>query len=146
MVTAGLVLTIAGVALTRIGSGTPVPQLMITFAAFGVGFGLINAPITNSAVSGMPRDRAGAASAVASTSRQIGVSIGVALCGSLTTAGAAAGIGAGFAESTHTIWWAVAVVGIVIAALGVLSASRWGQRTADDVAEMFEPREVANVS
>ena len=53
------------------------------FAVFGIGFSMVNAPITNAAVSGMPLDRAGAASAVTSTSRQIGVSIGVALCGSV---------------------------------------------------------------
>ena len=47
---------------------------------------MVNAPITNAAVSGMPLDRAGAASAVASTSRQVGVSIGVALCGSVAGA------------------------------------------------------------
>ena len=56
------------------------------FAVFGIGFAVVNAPITNTAVSGMPLDRAGAASAVASTSRQVGVSIGVALCGSVAGA------------------------------------------------------------
>ena len=58
---------------------------------------MVNAPITNAAVSGMPTDRAGAASAVASTSRQVGVSLGVALCGSV--AGSAMAIaGADFAD------------------------------------------------
>ena len=38
-----------------------------------IGFGMVNAPVTFAAVSGMPRAQAGIASAVASTSRQIGV-------------------------------------------------------------------------
>ena len=39
-------------------------------------FGFVNAPITNTAVSGMPRAQAGVAAAVASTSRQIGQTLG----------------------------------------------------------------------
>ena len=65
-------------------------QLLVIFAVFGIGFSMVNAPITNAAVSGMPTDRAGAASAVASTSRQVGVSLGVALCGSVAGAALAA--------------------------------------------------------
>ena len=76
--------------LTFLSATTPVWELLIVFAVFGIGFSMVNAPITNSAVSGMPLDRAGAASAVTSTSRQIGVSIGVALCGSVAGAALAA--------------------------------------------------------
>ena len=39
---------------------------------FGIGFGFVNAPITNAAVSGMPREQAGVAAAIATTSRQFG--------------------------------------------------------------------------
>jgi hypothetical protein len=51
--------------------------------------GLVNAPATNAAVSSMPPARAGVASAVTSTARQIGTSMGVALLGSVifSTAG-----------------------------------------------------------
>ena len=42
-----------------------------------VGFGMMNAPITNTAVSGMPTSQAGVAAAVASTSRQVGSALGV---------------------------------------------------------------------
>ena len=54
---------------------------------FGIGFGLVNAPITNTAVSGMPRAQAGVAAAVASTSRQVGQSLGVAVLGAALAAG-----------------------------------------------------------
>ncbi len=69
----------------------------------------------------MPLDRAGAASAVTSTSRQIGVSIGVALCGSV--AGAAL---AGHRELCRIGAPAVAGVrglGVVITVLGFVSTS-----------------------
>lgn len=83
LLVAGTLITAATLMLTRLTATTPVWMLLVVFAVFGVGFSMVNAPITNAAVSGMPTDRAGAASAVASTSRQVGVSIGVALCGSV---------------------------------------------------------------
>jgi hypothetical protein len=58
----------------------------------GAGFGLVNAPITNAAVSGMPPDRAGVAGAATSTARQVGSSIGIALLGSLAFTGFAAAL------------------------------------------------------
>ena len=82
LVIAGTLITAATLTLTRLSATTPVWQLLVVFAVFGIGFSMVNAPVTTAAVSGMPTDRAGAASAVASTSRQVGVSIGVALTGS----------------------------------------------------------------
>ncbi|GGF94464.1 MFS transporter [Rhodococcoides trifolii] len=143
MVVAGILIAGGGLWLTTLDAATPIAVLMVMFALFGCGFGLVNAPITNAAVGGMPRDRAGAASAVASTSRQIGVSIGVALCGSLTGAGAAAGLDASFAVSTHTVWWGVAGVGVVVAVLGFVVARPWARRTADDVARTFGEPDLA---
>ncbi len=55
--------------------------LFIGYVLFGIGFGFVNAPITNTAVSGMPRAQAGVAAAVASTSRQLGQTLGVAVVG-----------------------------------------------------------------
>ena len=86
LLVAGILITAATLMLTRLSATTPVWQLLVIFAVFGIGFSMVNAPVTNAAVSGMPTDRAGAASAVASTSRQVGVSIGVALCGSVAGA------------------------------------------------------------
>ena len=104
LLVAGTLITTATVMLTRLTATTPVWELLIVFAVFGIGFSMVNAPVTNSAVSGMPTDRAGAASAVASTSRQIGVSIGVALCGSVA-GGALAATGADFATAARPLWF-----------------------------------------
>ncbi|HEY7053173.1 MAG TPA: MFS transporter, partial [Mycobacterium sp.] len=71
LVVAGVMITAATLLLTGLNGSTPVWQLLVIFAVFGIGFSMVNAPITNAAVSGMPTDRAGAASAVASTSRQV---------------------------------------------------------------------------
>ena len=69
--------------LTRLAThARPSVWLIASYVLFGLGFGLVNAPITNTAVSGMPRAQAGVAAAVASTSRQVGQSLGVAVVGS----------------------------------------------------------------
>ncbi|MBO0855161.1 MAG: MFS transporter [Nocardia sp.] len=130
MVAAGIMMTCAAVLLTGLGPSTPIWRLIVTFAIFGIGFGTVNAPITTSAVSGMPNDRAGAASAVASTSRQVGVSLGVALCGLLTGAG---------------LWWVLAAITAMIVLLGVTSTSGWALRSRDGVAHLLGPREAADV-
>ena len=58
---------------------------------FGIGFGMINPPITNTAVLGMPPAQAGVAAAVASTSRQLGQTLGVAVVGAIAAGGAVSG-------------------------------------------------------
>ncbi len=59
--------------------------LALGYLALGLGFGLVNPPISNTAVSGMPPAQAGTASAVASTARQVGAVLGVAVLGSVVT-------------------------------------------------------------
>ena len=132
---AGVLLTVAPLLLTRLNGETPVWQLLAIFAVFGVGFSMVNAPITNAAVSGMPTDRAGAASAVASTSRQVGVSIGVALCGSVAGA-ALATLGADFAVAARPLWLICAGLGLVILVLGAYSTSARALRSAERLAPL----------
>ena len=79
---------------------------------FGIGFGFVNAPITNAAVSGMPRAQAGVASAIASTSRQIGQTLGVAVVGSLVSASVAGGEHLDFAAASQAGWWVLAGCGV----------------------------------
>ena len=71
--------------LTQIGPTTSTAWLFACYVVFGIGFGFVNTPITNAAVSGMPRAQASVASAIASTSRQVGATLGVAVVGALVT-------------------------------------------------------------
>ncbi len=135
LLVAGVLLTAAPLLLTQLNAETPVWQLLAIFAVFGVGFSMVNAPITNAAVSGMPTDRAGAASAIASTSRQVGVSIGVALCGSVAGA-ALAMMGADFAVAARPLWLICAGFGLVILALGAYSTSARALRSAERLAPL----------
>ncbi|MBV9088474.1 MAG: DHA2 family efflux MFS transporter permease subunit [Mycobacteriaceae bacterium] len=136
LLVAGVMITSATLLLTRLTATTHVLALIGMFAVFGIGFAMVNAPITTAAVSGMPTDRAGAASAVASTSRQVGVSIGVALCGSLAGAALSA-TGADFAAASRTLWFVAAVLGVAITALAVGSTSRPAIRSAERLAPLI---------
>jgi EmrB/QacA subfamily drug resistance transporter len=117
--------------LTGLSNSTSIVYLLVAYSIFGLGSGLVNPPITNTAVSGMPPAQAGVAAAVASTSRQVGMTLGVAVVGAVAGAGAAAGhLGAGFAAATHPAWWIVAVLGLTVALLGVATTTPRAQRTA----------------
>lgn len=99
---------------------------------------MINAPITTTAVSGMPLSQAGVAAAFASTSRQVGVSIGVALEGTVTGVGASRGLGTSFAIATHPLWWIVVGCGLSIVGIGLISTSRWARDSALTVRHLLE--------
>jgi predicted MFS family arabinose efflux permease len=105
--------------LTRLATDTSFITLLLTYVLLGAGFGLVNIPITHTAVSGMPKAQAGVAAAVASTSRQVGASLGVAVAG--TVVGTSYASGLGFAQATHPVWWIVATCGAIIGLLGWLS-------------------------
>ncbi len=139
LVIAGIAIAISAACLTRLDDAAPLPWLVVVYVIFGIGIGLGNPPITNTAVSGMPRAQAGLAAAVASTSRQVGAALGVALGGTIARPGSTGrGAGTGFAASTHAFWWLAVGVGLVIAALGVLSSSAWARASADQIAALLD--------
>jgi hypothetical protein len=76
LVAAGGLMTAAAVMLTGVAPTTGLPVLLAAYVVFGAGFGLVNAPIRNTAVSGMPRAQAGVSGAISSTGRQIGNCLG----------------------------------------------------------------------
>jgi EmrB/QacA subfamily drug resistance transporter len=82
---AGLALTAAAALLAAAASGHAYLPDAAGYLALGAGFGLANPPITNTAVNGLPARQAGVASALATTSRQIGNTLGVAVLASVAT-------------------------------------------------------------
>lgn len=137
LIVAGTLITAAAVLLSQLSATTAVWHLLVIFSVFGIGFSMVNAPITTAAVSGMPTDRAGAASAVASTSRQVGVSLGVALCGSVAGA-ALATTGTDFAAASRALWFICAGLGLVILALGIFSTSERATQSAERLAPLID--------
>ncbi|WP_330299879.1 MFS transporter [Streptomyces sp. NBC_00503] len=80
---AGGFMTAGGLCLVRLDADTGVPLLLLAYLLIGTGFGFANAPITNTAVSGLPPARAAVAGAITSTARQFGAAIGIAVAGGL---------------------------------------------------------------
>ena len=136
---AGLALIAGGVLLTRLTDTTGPGFLVISYVILGAGFGLVNAPITNAAVSGMPRQQAGVAAGVASTSRQVGTSLGVAVMGSVLNGNLHGAMRTGFVPASQPGWWIVAACGAVIFILGIATTGRWARRTAARTAALLEP-------
>ncbi len=141
--------------LTQLSTGTPLGLLLVVYVLFGIGLGMVNPAIANSAVTGMPLSQAGVAAAIASTSRQVGAALGVAVAGTVVSAGAASHTGgqaagravsggmsrldgAGFAEATHPIWWIMVGCSLVTLLLGAVANTGWAKETASRVAPLLE--------
>ena len=139
LVGAGLGMTVSPLLLTGLAPGTPVSLLLGSYVLFGVGFGLVNPPITNTALSGMPAAQAGVAAAVASTSRQVGQTLGIAVMGAVAGAGAGQTFGPGFAAATHPVWWMIAALGLGILVIGLFTTNGWARDTARATAANVTP-------
>jgi EmrB/QacA subfamily drug resistance transporter len=137
LLAASVCMTAGAVLLAGADRHTPLGQVLAAYAIFGLGFGSVNPPITYTAVSGMPDSQAGVAAAVASTSRQVGATLGVAVTGSIVGASAAT-LGAGLAAASHPAWWTIAACDVAVGCIGVLTSGRWARRTADAARELFD--------
>lgn len=145
---AGTAIAASGLLFAAFEAETHTALLFTGYVLFGAGFGLVNAPITNTAVSGMPLAQSGVAAAVASTSRQIGQTLGVAVIGAVLAAGASAathrgGIDeAGFAAASRPAWWIITGLGLCVLVVGALTSGPWARGTARRNAARLEPASV----
>jgi EmrB/QacA subfamily drug resistance transporter len=135
---AGAAMFIGALPLTRLTDHLGYGWLLACYLVFGLGFGMVNAPITNAAVSGMPRSQAGVAAAVASTSRQIGASLGVAIVGAVVSSGADASIRTEFSRASHPGWWIVVGYGAAVFLLALITTGRWAAGSASKVANLLD--------
>ena len=134
---AGALVTAAPLLFFSLSTHTSTLTLFAFYLVFGIGMGLVNPPISNAAVSGMPPGQAGVAAAVASTGRQVGVALGVALAGAVTGASATIGIGPSFAAATHPGWMITAGMGAILLVLGFWGTTQAALRSAVRTAELF---------
>lgn len=139
LLVAGAAMTVSGVLFAAFEAETSNTTLFAGYVLFGIGFGFVNAPITNTAVSGMPRTQAGVAAAVASTSRQLGQTLGVAVIGAVLAAGVGASPYRGaFVTAARPGWWILAGCGLAVLVLGWVTSGRWARRTAERTADELE--------
>jgi EmrB/QacA subfamily drug resistance transporter len=134
LVVGGLGLGLGGLMLVSLSADTSLGWLLGAYCVFGLGFGAVNPPITNTAVSGMPPGQAGVAAAVATTSRQVGLTLGVALVGAVITAGLDGSLRDDLATATHAAWWLIAALGAAIVALGLAASTTAAQASAERTA------------
>jgi MFS family permease len=122
--------------LTSLSSHTPIFLLLAAYAFFGVGLGMVNPAITNNAVAGMPLSQAGVAAAIASTSRQVGAALGVAVAGTVVNARHMGPLN--FTQATHPIWWIMTGCGAIVVFLAWASNTGSAHSSAEKVASLLE--------
>jgi EmrB/QacA subfamily drug resistance transporter len=138
LLVAGTGITAAGVALSFVTATSSAWYVLLCCLIMGIGLGWLNAPITNSAVSGMPRAQAGTAAGIASTSRQVGNSLGVAVGGSVLAANLHGSFAVGFTAATRPAWYIVAALGGCVAVMALVATGRSGRASAQRAAELIE--------
>jgi len=138
MLASGLGLAAGGVLLSRLTIASPTWPIVIAFCVLGIGAGMVNPPITYAAVSGMPTTQAGVASSIASTSRQVGQSLGVAVTGSILAASLHGPLRAGFVPASHAAWLLLAACGGAVFLLGLVTTGRWALGTAARTAARYD--------
>jgi EmrB/QacA subfamily drug resistance transporter len=126
---AGVGFVLSTLGMTQLNPATPLALLLVIYALFGLGLGMVNPAITNNAVAGMPLAQAGVAAAIASTGRQVGAALGVAIAGTVVSASRAKG--SSFTLATHPIWWIMTGCGAIVLFLGWASTTAWARKSAD---------------
>jgi MFS family permease len=139
LVIAGVTLSASCLMLVNLQASTSYTWLFIAYLVFGVGFGFVNAPITNTAVAGMPRAQAGVAASIASTSRQIGATVGVAVVGSLAASSLHHAHHPSLSLATHPGWWVLTGCGVAILVIGLVATSPTAIKSARTTAALINP-------
>jgi EmrB/QacA subfamily drug resistance transporter len=136
LVAAGIAFLVSTLMLTGLTQQTSPGWLLAAYALFGVGLGMVNPAITDSAVAGMPLSQAGVAAAIASTSRQVGAAIGVAVSGTVVAVSNAHGTD--FTTATHAIWWLMTACGAAVFILGFAANTNWARASTGRVMHLLE--------
>lgn len=124
LLVAGSALALGAALLLLTGASTPLYWLAAPYLVFGAGYGLLNAPINDTAVSELPDDQAGVAASMVSTAKQVGASLGVAVIGTILAANStSASLSAGWKHASITVWILLGTAGVLIAVMSVALSS-----------------------
>jgi EmrB/QacA subfamily drug resistance transporter len=132
LIPTGMLLAAAGMALmTGIGVDTAyASHVLPSLILIGIGFGLVVAPSFSTATLGVPREDSGVASAMVSTSQQVGGSIGTALLSTLAVSAATDYVVANGPSAQAAVegyitafWWAAAIFAVGAVVTGALLRS-----------------------
>jgi hypothetical protein len=89
----------------------------------------------------MPRAQAGVASAIATTSRQVGQTLGVAFVGAIVTS--RVGASADLSSASRQAWWALTACGALVLVFGVLATTTRATESARRTAAELNPEALA---
>ena len=133
-VAGGVCLAAACAMLVELDASTPLAWMVVAYGLLGTGIGLVNIPITVRAVAGLPPAQAGVAAAIATTSRQVGQMLGVAIVGAIVTSHLRDAAVASLANASGPAWWTLCVGGGIVAMLGFFATGQRAQASAQHVA------------
>jgi EmrB/QacA subfamily drug resistance transporter len=142
LLVASVALGVAPLLLTAITPHTSIWLLFASYVIFGIGLGLVNPPITNTAISGMPSAQAGVAGAITSSSRQVGATIGIAIVGAIVGASSGVRFGPAFARATHPGWWLIVAFAAILLGVGAFTTTPRAFASARDTAARLQPERV----
>jgi hypothetical protein len=87
----------------------------------------------------MPRAQAGVAAAIATTSRQVGQTLGVAVVGAIVASHTATSL----TTASHPAWWLLAACGAAVFALGLVATTSRAGASAQRTAAELNPEALA---
>jgi hypothetical protein len=90
----------------------------------------------------MPRSMAGLAAALASSGRQTGTTLGVAIAGAIVGPALVRG-GEAFTDTARAVWWLLLGLGVGMVALALVSTGTWADHTARRAAALFAGEDVS---
>jgi len=137
LATSGTALALGGGVWLWLEPTTPLPAVIAGSLLFGVFLGTVIAPVTYTAVSGMPHSKAALATSLPSAARQTGTALGVAISGTIVAPALANGPTA-FTRAEHDVSWMVLVLGTAIVILALVSTGRRARATATRAAALFD--------
>jgi hypothetical protein len=91
----------------------------------------------------MPRAQAGVAAAIASTSRQVGSTLGVAIAGAIVTSRVGDSVKANLSSASHAGWWALTACGALVLVLAFVATSGRAAISARQTAAELNPEALA---
>lgn len=119
-------MTIGLLGLAQVRDGESLLPILVAYLAVGIGMGMVNPPVTTTAVSALPPEQAGVAAGVTGTARQVGALFGVAVLGALlerpaggthrTLHAVHSGLGTAFLHASH-LGFTTAAVATALAGL-----------------------------
>jgi EmrB/QacA subfamily drug resistance transporter len=81
---AGMLVLAAGAgSLALLAIDAPIGWLLAAYLVVGFGYAVLSAPVSTVAVASMPRDQAGVAAGIASSARNVGIVLGIAVLGAI---------------------------------------------------------------